>query len=111
MRKNLLPLILLLVVLLLFVSCKTLSSVADNVKVGMTKQQVIDKCGTPASIGVAEGKEYFIYDSLYYSAGFTSAYMDFVISFDANGKVDAYGQHGTSYKVSAIPILFPFYVR
>ena len=94
MRK--LVIILLLFLIVLFASCKTIGSVTDNISIGMTQSQVIEKCGRPSVSGYDNGREYFVYNNLYEFHPFNPVYVDYIIYFDSNNRVESYGQYGQS---------------
>lgn len=87
------------------ISCgTTLASVAEHVMVGMTKESVIQACGSPTMIGFENGREYFFYGNLYYFNG-RDGYVDYVIYFDELGKVESYGQYGPT-KLTGAGVLY-----
>lgn len=77
----------------LLVGCAT-SHKMNEISLGMTKQQVIEKLGPPVSTSAAPGVEYLNYrfsetgDHAYY--GISTPYFVRIVG----GKVDAYGRRG-----------------
>jgi hypothetical protein len=77
----------------LIVGCAT-SHKMNEISLGMTKQQVIEKLGPPVSTSATSGVEYLNYrfsetsDHAYY--GITTPYYVRIV----DGKVDAFGRRG-----------------
>jgi hypothetical protein len=82
-----------MIIVLLFVaflfSCAELSPKMNNLKIGMTKQEVIEAVGVPYRTSASGNVEYLKYridTGIFYSDLYLVRLLD--------GKVDAYGQRG-----------------
>jgi hypothetical protein len=82
------------VIALFFGGCARYAKDINAISLGMTKQEVIERLGNPASISATKGVEYLNYR--YYEDdkdmwwGITHPYYVQII----DGKVTAYGRHG-----------------
>lgn len=74
--------------------CATTSSVTPNLSLGMTKQEVIAKCGNPTQAGAIQGKDGKAYETFMYREEGLITARDSIITtyvYFADGKVIYYG--------------------